>query len=186
MNAHCKPTTASGNPSVTLGLFCSVKCPGGVILKLYDVMRELRDAGVVVIGGFQSPMERECLDILLRGEQRVVVVLARTRRRFPEEWKGAIEEGRLVVVQSEEETTSRITAAMSARRNQRVAEMADALLVAYAAAGGQTDALTRWALLTGKRVWTINDEANAELMGLGAVVLDGEGVRGGVAGGRNQ
>ena len=35
-----------------LGLVCSVQCPGSIILKLYDAIRELRDAGVTVIGGF--------------------------------------------------------------------------------------------------------------------------------------
>jgi hypothetical protein len=71
---------------------------------------------------------------------------------------------------------------VSARRNRRVAEMADALLVAYASPGGQTEVLAHRALTSGKRVWTVNDEANAALIGLGAVVLDGEGVRGGVVG----
>ena len=45
----------------TLGLICSVQCPGSVIMKTFDAIRELRDAGVVVAGGFHSPMEKECL-----------------------------------------------------------------------------------------------------------------------------
>lgn len=42
-------------------LFCSQRCPGDVILKLYDVARSIRDAGVSVIGGFQTPLEKKCL-----------------------------------------------------------------------------------------------------------------------------
>ena len=30
-----------------LGLICSIQCPGSIILKTYDVIRELRDAGIV-------------------------------------------------------------------------------------------------------------------------------------------
>ena len=41
----------------SLGLICSVKCPGSVVIKTFDAIRELRNAGVVVIGGFHSPME---------------------------------------------------------------------------------------------------------------------------------
>ena len=51
-----------------LGLICSIKCPGSIILKTFDTIRALRDAGVTMVGGFLSPMERDCLDILLRGK----------------------------------------------------------------------------------------------------------------------
>ena len=52
-----------------LALFSSVKCPGDLILQTYDLAQCLRQSGVTVIGGFHSPMERECLTILLRGTQ---------------------------------------------------------------------------------------------------------------------
>ena len=58
-------------------LFCSNRCPGDLILKTYDLARAMRDAGVPVIGGFQTPMERECLGLLLRGSQPLVVCPAR-------------------------------------------------------------------------------------------------------------
>ena len=54
-----------------LAFFCSVKCPGNLILQTYDLARALRDACVPVIGGFHSPMEKECLALLLRGTQPV-------------------------------------------------------------------------------------------------------------------
>ena len=58
-------------------LFCSQRCPGDLVLKTYDLARAMRDAGVPVIGGFQTPMERECLRLLLRG------VLSDLRARRP-------------------------------------------------------------------------------------------------------
>ena len=42
-----------------MALFCSNRCPGDLILKTYDLARAIRDAGVPVIGGFQTLMERE-------------------------------------------------------------------------------------------------------------------------------
>ncbi len=35
-----------------LALFCSVQCPGNLILQTYDLACDLRDAGVTVLGGF--------------------------------------------------------------------------------------------------------------------------------------
>jgi len=32
-----------------LGFFCSVKCPGGIILKTYDLARSFRDDGIPLI-----------------------------------------------------------------------------------------------------------------------------------------
>ena len=52
-----------------IGFFCSSQCPGGVIPKTFDAITAMRDQGRTVIGGFHSPMEWECLGILLRGRQ---------------------------------------------------------------------------------------------------------------------
>ena len=60
-----------------IGFFCSVRCPGDVILKTYDLARMLRDKDVTLIGGFQSPMEKDFLDLVLRGPSSVVVCPAR-------------------------------------------------------------------------------------------------------------
>lgn len=62
----------------TLALFCSVKCPGDLILKTYDLAQQLRECEETVTGGFHSPMERECGTILLRGNQPLIVCPART------------------------------------------------------------------------------------------------------------
>ena len=83
-----------------LGLVCSVRCPGSVILAAYDLALALRKAGVPVAGGFHSPMERELLRLLLRGRQLVVVVAARSlaSMRVPAEWRDPVAQGRLAVV----------------------------------------------------------------------------------------
>lgn len=60
------------------GLFCSLRCPGNAILGAYDTARKLRDEGVTVISGFYSPVEKECLRILIRGKQPIIMCLARS------------------------------------------------------------------------------------------------------------
>lgn len=56
-----------------LGFFCSKRCPGDVILCTYDLIRMLRNAGVPLIGGFHTSMEKDCLELLLRGKQLIVI-----------------------------------------------------------------------------------------------------------------
>jgi hypothetical protein len=57
-----------------LALFCSVRCPGDAILGAYDAAQKLRDDSVTVVSGFHSPVEKECLRILLRGTQPVIIL----------------------------------------------------------------------------------------------------------------
>src|SRR5216117_488267 len=108
--------TALGNLDVLqrrkLALFCSVKCPGNLILQTYDLARALRDAGVTVISGFHSPMEKECLTLLLRGAQPVIVCPARSieRMRVPAVWKAQLAEGRLLLLSPFGEKLRRVTA----------------------------------------------------------------------------
>jgi len=40
------------------GFFCSTKCPGEIILRTYDLAVAIREAGVPMIGGFHTPMEK--------------------------------------------------------------------------------------------------------------------------------
>ena len=76
-------------------LFCSARCPGELILRTYDLARELRDAGVAIIGGFQTPMEREYLRLLLRGRQPLVICPARSiaGMRIPASYRPALAGG---------------------------------------------------------------------------------------------
>ncbi len=58
--------------------FCSVKCPGDIILKIFDLAQTLRNSDMVVISGFHSPMEQEVRDLLLRSEKPLIVCPARS------------------------------------------------------------------------------------------------------------
>jgi hypothetical protein len=123
--------SALGEPVILqrqlLGLFCSTRCPGGVILQAYDAARTLRDGGVAVIGGFHTPMEQECLDLLLRGTQPVVWCPARslpTPRRLPEPKRRGLVEGRLLILSAFSGREKRMTAELAERRNDLVGRLA--------------------------------------------------------------
>jgi len=126
-----------------VGLFCSIRCPGNVILRTYDLARGLRDVGMPVIGGFHSPMEKECLDLLLRGRQPVVICPARSmvRMRIPMGWRNPLAEGRLLIVSPFDEKQKRATAVLADERNRLIALLASEFFIPYAAPAGKTDQL---------------------------------------------
>ena len=169
------PATAWGTlhllEGALLGFFCSVRAPGDTVLKTYDVARALRRRRVTLVGGFQSAMEKEFLDPLLRGAAGAVVCPARGLgvMRLPRAWRGPLDEGRLLVLSFFDDAVRRPTAAIAARRNVCVAALADRLLVAHAAPGGKTERLCRDALAAGKRVFTLESSDNAHLIARGAV-----------------
>jgi predicted Rossmann fold nucleotide-binding protein DprA/Smf involved in DNA uptake len=153
-----------------LGLFCSIRCPGKVILAVYDLARALRDAGIPVIGGFHTPMEKECLDLLLRGVQPIVVCPARglDGMRLPVALKSGVEGGRLTLLSPFGARQRRAKADLAEERNQFVAAVATEVLVAYAAPEGKTEGLCRSLVATGKSLLTLDLPENAHLLDLGA------------------
>ena len=154
-------------------LFCSNRCPGDLILKTYDFARAMRDADVPVIGGFQTPMERECLRLLLRGSQPLVVCPARgiDNMRIPRDWRSAFDEGRLLVLSPFPATARRPTAELAAQRNDLVADLAQRVFIAHAAPGSKTEAFAHKLTDTGKPLLTLDSPANEELLGMGAQVV---------------
>ena len=157
-------------------LFCSQRCPGDLILKTYDLARVMRDAGVPVIGGFQTPMEKECLRLLLRGSQPIVVCPARGihNMRVPRTWKAALEEGRLLILSPFPSTRRRPTAELAAQRNDLVANLAAQVFIAHAAPGSKTEAFALKLAESDKPLLTLDSPANANLVKMGAVLVAAE------------
>ena len=154
-------------------LFCSNSCPGDLILKTYDLARAMRDAGVPVIGGFQTPMERECLRLLLRGKQPVVVCPARSidNMQIPRDWRAPLDDGRLLVLSPFPATARRPTAELAAQRNELVSDLAQRVFIAHAAPGSKTEAFARKLVASGKPMLTVNSPANTNLVEMGAEVV---------------
>jgi len=154
----------------TLALFCSVKCPGNLILQTYDLVRELRDAGIVAISGFHSPMEKECLSLLLRGKQPIIWSPAKrlTVNRLPKEYAEPISEGRLLMLSPFGEKVKRARQDIARFRNEFAAALADQVFVVYAAPEGKTESFCKKVLGWGKPLLTFNSPSNAALLASGA------------------
>jgi hypothetical protein len=148
-----------------------------VILKTFDAITAMRDEGRTLIGGFHSPMERECLAILLRGRQPVIWVPARNivGMRLKPELQPAFAAGRLLILSPFEPKHKRITVALADARNRFVGALADRVFVAHAAPASRTLALVLALRDCGKPLLTVDDPANEPLLGFAAKVQVREG-----------
>ena len=155
------------------GFFCSSQCPGSIILKTFDVITRMRDEGQVLIGGFHSVMEWECLGILLRGRQPVIWVPARSivGMHLKPELLPAFDAGRLLILSPFPPKDKRITATHAEARNRFVCALSDRVFVPHAAPTGKTEALCHTLLANSQRVYTISDTANKHLASLGAMPI---------------
>lgn len=153
-----------------LGLICSIQCPGSIVFKTFDTIRALRDAGVAMVGGFLSPMEQDCLDILLRGKQPIILCPARGLKglRLGKKARQAVDEGRLLVFSAFADDVRHTTAAQAVRRNNLVAALTDALFVPYASPNGKTWTTVHAALKRNQPVFTFDVSDNAPLLDSGA------------------
>ncbi len=156
----------------TLAWFCSIKCPGDLVLKTYDLAQALREAQVPVIGGFHSPMEKECLKLLLRGQQPVIICPARSIwSRLPGEWKLPLDRGRLLIVSPFEEKYRHPTAELAQERNEFVAALADSIFVAHAFPGSRTERFCQKVIAWNKPLFTLESPSNANLLASGAKAI---------------
>lgn len=130
-----------GNPDLLgvpmTALLCSARCPGDALLRAYDQAAHWRDTGRSVIGGFHAPVEKECLRILLRGPQPIIVSPARgLPQRIPPEWKLPLAAGRMMILSAFAASVVRVTADLATRRNELVAALADEMWFAHITPGG--------------------------------------------------
>jgi len=156
-----------------LGIFCSVKCPGNLIIQTYDFAQSLKGKGITVIGGFHSPIEQECLRILLRGTQPIIISPARSINgmRIKAEYKKSLAEGRLLFLSPFSERQHRVTADTALLRNYFVAALADSTFVAYAAPNSKTERFCQELVTWGKRLYTF--DSNVNLIAMGAQSIKG-------------
>ena len=153
-----------------LALFCSARCPGSLIVQASDLAHALADRGAAVIGGFHTPVERACLEILLAGAGPLIVCPARGMvKTIPAELRQPLAAGRLLLLSPFAESARRVTAELAAARNRFVAALADRVLFIHAAPGGRTETLAREVIGWGKPVYTLAHPDNRNLVDLGAL-----------------
>ena len=141
-------------------LFCSVKCPGAEIIKTLDYAMKMRDEGKILISGFHSPVEMECLNIFLRGEAPVIVCPARglEEMRIRRDWKKALKAERMLIISPFAAEERRLKRDLAWKRNLFAAALADDIYIVYAGKGSGTERLGRTIQTWGKKIILLEDK----------------------------
>lgn len=121
---------------------CSRKIPASVVLKCYDWAVEQRESGVCVISGFHSQIEKDVLHYLLKGNQPIIVALARgLKEKLEPELMKPLRGGRLLIISPFEKSVKRVTEQTAEIRNKLMTELADQITIGYSSPGGKLDQL---------------------------------------------
>lgn len=148
--------------------FCSVRCPGNLLDRTFDLAQKWRAESRAVIGGFHSPVEKEVLSIMLRSTVPACIVLARSLpKRIPAEFRRPLADGRLLLLSPFGSATDRATVETAEKRNHIAASLAERVFVAYAAPGSKTEAFCRSIAGSGKACLTFDDPRTANLREMG-------------------
>jgi len=97
------------------------------VLRCYDWATEMRNRGECVVSGFSSKLEQDVLHFLLKGNQPIIIVLARRMYKvIPDELKEPLAQNRLLIISVC--NAIRQSKATAMIRNRYVCEMADRIL----------------------------------------------------------
>lgn len=135
------PLWAHGNTNIAqmplTAFLCSRRYPAVAVLRSYHWAQQMRAAGAAVISGFHSPLERDVLDLLLKGTQPVAIALARgLQKRYPAAVGAAMAAGRLLALSPFAPAQKRINRATIAARNRLIAAAAQNIVIGFEAPGG--------------------------------------------------
>jgi predicted Rossmann fold nucleotide-binding protein DprA/Smf involved in DNA uptake len=170
----------AGNPDIlervdsgtasSLALIASVRSPMPMLDLLLSLMRPLSEANITFVGGFHAPLERRCLDLLLKTDQQALICLARTlvAARVPSHWQHPLVEGRLLILSPFPGSLRRPTTESARVRNECVAALASGFLIPHASPRSKTELQARALVNQGRPVWTLDHPANGILLQLGA------------------
>ncbi len=123
---------------------CSQKVPASAVLKCYDWAIEQRESGNCVISGFHSQIEKDVFHYLLKGQQPIIIVLARSlKEKIEPELQKPLEEGRLLIITPFGRNIKQASRQRAARRNKMMIELSDSITIGFASAGGQIEYLLK-------------------------------------------
>jgi len=121
---------------------CSQKCPAEVVLKSYDWARQQREQGNCIICGKHSQIEKDVFEILLKGKQPLILVLARgLKTKWEMEIEKAVNKNQLLVISPFKKERKRITRETAIAKNEAIIEFADQIVLGYASKNGQLESL---------------------------------------------
>ncbi len=129
----------------------------GSVLKCLDWAVEQRNAGICVMSGFHSILEKDVLQLLLKGKQPVVLVLGRSLyAQVPKDFQKALDEKRLLIISPVAQNIHRHSTQSTLIRNRYITETANEIVFGSLDKNGSLYPLYEQALLEGKVVRKIS------------------------------
>lgn len=123
---------------------CSQKVAASSIMKCYEWAKAQREAGNCIICGNQSQIEKDVVEILLCGQQPLVLMLGRgMKKQWSDEILAALAEKRLLIISPFSEQVKRVSRTTARRRNQAIIKLSDRIVVGYFTPNGQLDELLK-------------------------------------------
>ena len=112
-------------------------------MKAYDLASNLREKETPVISGFHTPVEKDMLDILLKGKGPIVVCPARGLEgmRISSVCQKRIAQENLLILSIIPPNLDRITRQTALQRNRLVISLAKQVHVIYASPQGEIEKL---------------------------------------------
>jgi predicted Rossmann fold nucleotide-binding protein DprA/Smf involved in DNA uptake len=130
---------------------CSRKAPASAVLKCYDWAATMRESGACVVSGFHSPMEKDVLHFLLKGDQPIILVLGRALyKEIPDAWAKPFLENRLLIVSVSD--SPRQSEQTTETRNKYIVDIASNIVFGYLNPEGSLNKLHQQAIGDGKMV----------------------------------
>lgn len=101
--------------------------PTDMVLKCYDWATQMAKDGKCVVSGFSSHLEKEVLHFLAKGNQPIILVLAREMyKQVPPELQLLLDDNRLLIISVSKAVRQSKTTAYA--RNKYICEIADEIL----------------------------------------------------------
>lgn len=172
------PIHMLGDPGLldgrVVGLLSSTHTPPDLILPTLDLVRAESEAETIFASGFQSPLERECLEVLLATRASVVVCPARSidRMRLPAAWKARVERGEMLVLSTIVVAGARRpTVELGELRTRMIVEHARSIFMPSGRPGSRTYSAAALALERRLTVYCFDHAQNRDLVLRGATPL---------------
>jgi len=126
------------------GFLCSRRISAISVLRSYDWAISQTKVGNCIIGGFHSKIEKDVLHFLLKGNQPLIIVLARGYyKRWQPEIKARLDKGNLLIISPFEDSVKVVTPQTCLIRNKLIIELADKIVIGHASPNGQLSKLLK-------------------------------------------
>jgi len=123
---------------------CSRSITASAVLKCYDWAIAQREAGNCIISGFHSQLEKDVFHYLLKGNQPIIIALARgLKEKIKPELIKPLEQGRILIISTFEKSVKRVTEQTAEIRNKMMIELADSITIGYASEGGKLESILK-------------------------------------------